>query len=202
MTPEQKQQNLLKHVGFLCDKLNEKGILDILPNYAGGFDENKWSVDPNYPNATFLGGICGNKKAFNFLKHNGYLDKGICWDCGEEPIPNTYTFTDGYDSSIRYFICTHCSNKGRSVQKALGVNKSSNCYIATVCYGDINALEVQYLRNFRDNNLSLTKTGRFFISLYYAVSPYIAKKLKHQKAVTTFIRIFVLDPIVYYISNS
>lgn len=202
MTPEQKQQNLLKHVVFLCDKLNEKGILDVMPNHSGDLEENNWFVDPKYPNATFLGGICGNTKAFNFLKQNGYLDKGICWDCGEEPIPNKNTFTDAYDSSIKFFICDTCYNRGRNIQKALGANKSSNCYIATVCYGDINAIEVQYLRNFRDYNLSTTKTGRFFIKLYYVLSPFIAKKLKHQKALSTFIRIYILDPIVSYISKN
>jgi len=74
--------------------------------------------------------------------------------------------------------------------------KSKGCYIATICYEDRNAIEVQILKEFRDNRLSKTLAGRSFIYCYYSVSPYIAKKLVNTKRLNKFIKVFILDKIV------
>ncbi len=47
-------------------------------------------------------------------------------------------------------------------------NKKLDCFIATVVYGDINAPEVQVLRDFRDNVLEESRIGRTAINLYYS----------------------------------
>jgi len=126
MTTDQKKLNLLKHVDFLCKKLNDNGIFEQIPKHDGSFVEEKWAVYIQQPEVTFLGAICSNKTAFMFLKQNGYLDKGVCWDCGEEPILNKNTFSDNIDSTIQYYICDDCYRKGRSRQNALGLEKNTN----------------------------------------------------------------------------
>ena len=72
---------------------------------------------------------------------------------------------------------------------------SSGCYIATAVYGSYEAPEVLCLRRFRDEVLSITKFGRFFIKLYYHFSPPIAEKLKNAKHINVAVR-RVLDKII------
>lgn len=53
--------------------------------------------------------------------------------------------------------------------------KSSGCYIATAVYGSYDCPQVWTLRRFRDYTLAETWYGRFFIHIYYAVSPTLVK---------------------------
>lgn len=191
---ELKHQNLIEHVGLLCKTLNENGIKARIRSTGV---ELEWKVNPRSPASTFLGSICGNKEAFMFLKRNGYIDKDVCWDCGAEPISKKNTFTDRHDSSIQYYICDSCYTKGKITQATGG--KNSNCYIATVCYGDSNASEVQLLRKFRDEKLSHSSIGMAFINFYYRISPYVSKQLEGRTKLNTTIRRHVLDRIVKFI---
>jgi hypothetical protein len=54
-------------------------------------------------------------------------------------------------------------------------NSKSGCYVATAVYGSYDCPEVWTLRRYRDYSLASTWYGRFFISLYYAISPTIVK---------------------------
>jgi hypothetical protein len=56
----------------------------------------------------------------------------------------------------------------------------SGCYIATMVYGSYEAPEVWVLRRFRDNVLSRSRGGRWFIQWYYSWSPqFVAKYSKY-----------------------
>jgi len=70
-----------------------------------------------------------------------------------------------------------------SIEQAVGISTSSEsseggCLIATATYGSEMALEVQQLREIRDNSLLQTKSGtqfmQYFNDVYYSFSPYIA----------------------------
>ena len=56
-----------------------------------------------------------------------------------------------------------------------GIRKKRGCYIATCVYKSYDCAEVWTLRRFRDNTLSQIWYGRFFIRIYYAVSPILVK---------------------------
>lgn len=43
-----------------------------------------------------------------------------------------------------------------------------NCFVATAIYGDINAPQIKILRNFRDNKLLKSRSGRTVVNLYYS----------------------------------
>ena len=58
-------------------------------------------------------------------------------------------------------------------------NGKSGCYIATAVYGSYTCSEVMALRHYRDDYLDKSGIGRFFIKVYYAVSPTLAKRIKH-----------------------
>lgn len=54
-------------------------------------------------------------------------------------------------------------------------NSSGGCYIATAVYGSYDCPAVWTLRRFRDVTLSKTWYGRFFIWLYYSISPILTR---------------------------
>ena len=54
-----------------------------------------------------------------------------------------------------------------------------NCYIATAVYGSYDCPEVWTLRRYRDAYLAKTWCGKYFISFYYYISPFLVKKLYH-----------------------
>lgn len=53
--------------------------------------------------------------------------------------------------------------------------KKAGCYIATCVYNSYDCPQVWTLRRFRDNTLAETWYGRFFIRVYYAISPILVK---------------------------
>ena len=53
--------------------------------------------------------------------------------------------------------------------------KKQGCYIATCVYGSYDCPQVWTLRRYRDYYLSSTWFGRFFIQIYYRVSPILVK---------------------------
>ena len=69
------------------------------------------------------------------------------------------------------------------------------CYIATAVYGSYEAPEVLLLRKFRDTVLKKYAIGKIFISFYYFVSPFVAKKIQHKKRINGAIR-WCLDKLV------
>ncbi|WP_445722690.1 CFI-box-CTERM domain-containing protein [Flavobacterium sp.] len=78
-------------------------------------------------------------------------------------------------------------------------NSNPNCYIATLAYGDINHPNVELFRNFRDNKLRKTISGKIFIKIYYLISPQTVKILKPFNKINSLIK-KVLDFIIIKIS--
>lgn len=52
---------------------------------------------------------------------------------------------------------------------------SQGCYIATCVYGSYDCPQVWTLRRFRDDILASTIAGRWFIRIYYTISPTLVK---------------------------
>jgi hypothetical protein len=75
------------------------------------------------------------------------------------------------------------------------VNNNDGCYIATMVYGNYDHPQVLILRQFRDDVLSKSKIGKWFIKTYYFYSPKMVEKLQHNKTINTFIR-KILNQIV------
>ena len=63
-----------------------------------------------------------------------------------------------------------------------------SCYIATVCYGDINAKEIIAFRRYRDLCLTEHLMGRISIQVYYFFSPYIAARMKSHNKLNNYIK--------------
>ena len=186
----QKFSNVEEYYQFLCDKLNEQGFKE---NWCN--ELVPWEVRDS---STFLSNLTANRElefhAYKFLKDNGFFNMGICPRCGAPLKIAKYNFTSGFNSNINYPICDDCYNSGRR----MSINPASDkkgCYIATVCYGDFNAPEVMVFRQYRDNVLSKNFLGRFFIALYYSISPSISNYLKGKETLNYKIKVFFLDKI-------
>ena len=185
--------NALNDVGVVMDKFtnrqftpeNLETITELLQNYVvRSLDyftllDNKWLVnrgrcpytgqriDNSFPSWSFM----NNRRVY--LSHEGF--KIMKKEADEE-----------YERI--YGTPRPAQNNSNS--------KTGGCYIATVCYGSETAPEVISLKKFRDEILSKSLFGRLFIKLYYALSPYIAEKMKNKNRLNNIVRSKLLDKIV------
>ena len=111
-------------------------------------------------------------------------------------------------SYIRYWQTASSTSSSTSSQRSTTTStpKSTNsssgggCYIATMAYGSYEHPQVLELRRFRDEVLSKTILGRWFIKTYYFISPKLVALLKNKKKINSFIRI-ILDYFVKQIKK-
>lgn len=75
------------------------------------------------------------------------------------------------------------------------------CFIATACYGSVYASEVVLLQDYRDRVLLKSKGGRAFVRFYYAVSPPLASVIARSEALRSWVRHYVVAPIVRRVSR-
>lgn len=75
-------------------------------------------------------------------------------------------------------------------------NKGGGCFIATACYGDYDAPEVQILRRYRDNKLLTNGFGKLFVAFYYSISPFFATIISKSDRLKNIVRQYLIQPIV------
>ena len=73
------------------------------------------------------------------------------------------------------------------------------CFIATAAYGTPMAGEIQILRDFRDKYLVTNPPGRLFVSVYYRISPPVARFIADHDSLRTGIRLG-LAPVLWLAS--
>ena len=77
--------------------------------------------------------------------------------------------------------------------------RKHDCFVATAVYGDINAPEVQVLRDFRDNVLMNNGLGRIVVDLYYSgMGERVADAVKRRASYLIPIIKSGLDKLVQY----
>ncbi len=110
-----------------------------------------------------------------------------CGNCG-----NTFYMNEDQNKS-----CPKCGK----VAKGPKSNKSNDCFIATAAYGTPFAEEIQVLRNWRDKCLIKKDLGKFFVKIYYWLSPSISNVIKSNDNLRKLTRA-LLNPIVKYFKKS
>ena len=93
---------------------------------------------------------------------------------------------------IDQFAIDHAQNNVKSTEK---------CFIATACYQNGDALEVDLFRNYRDEHLMQYATGRWFVRAYYVFSPSLANLLSTSPRLKHLVRNYVLKPMLQFILN-
>lgn len=95
------------------------------------------------------------------------------------------------------------ANEARSEvlqQHGLAQRSGGGCFIATAAYGTPIADEINTLRRFRNDGLQPNRLGRHLVTLYYDVSPRLARVIAQSEGMRAFIRL-VLKPIVSYFKS-
>lgn len=87
------------------------------------------------------------------------------------------------------------------IESGMKGGRESSCFIATAVYGSYDAPEVIIFRKFRDEQLGKYRLGRFFIKLYYRLSPPVANRLGSYPRVMFLVR-KILDAFATRIVNS
>lgn len=124
--------------------------------------------------------------------------------------PNTTQFTDttvasattytyrvrAFAAAVGYSDYTTSAPITITTQSAGGGGGGGGCFIATAAYGSALHPKVVLLRQFRDQYLMTTPLGRWFVKLYYRVSPPLARVIAANETLRTIVRIG-LAPVVW-----
>ena len=192
-----------QYVKSICDSLNEAGFRT--PIYNLSF------IPENISSITELleGSVVFSSDKYEYLSQRGLVNTGRCPFTGESINSSSPSYTF-FERKI------YVSKKGHEImqkeseveyEKATGKPKLSmpvsggGCYIATVCYGNPHALEVESLRIFRDRFLMRRPFGRGFVKLYYATSSCIANILGKINWLNKFIKVVILERIIKIIKK-
>lgn len=99
-----------------------------------------------------------------------------------------YTTNRNSLSSLKTQLANVNTGSSRSTSSSSSSGSSGGCYIATMAYGNYDHPQVMILRQFRDDVLSKSQFGKWFIRTYYFYSPKLVEKLKNKKTINTLIR--------------
>jgi len=192
-----------QYVQDICNALNDVGV--VMDKFT-----NRQFTPENLETITDLlqNYVVRSLDYFTLLDNKGLVNRGRCPYTGQR-IDNSFP-SWSFMNNRRVYL----SHEGFKIMKKEAdeeyeriygtprpVQNNSNsktggCYIATVCYGSETAPEVISLKKFRDEILSKSLFGRLFIKIYYALSPYIAEKMKNKNRLNNIIRSKLLDKIV------
>jgi hypothetical protein len=75
------------------------------------------------------------------------------------------------------------------------------CFIATAAYGTPMAKEIDVLREWRDESLLKSKSGKLFVDTYYIISPPIANGISKSKSMRAVTR-KLLNPFVHFFDKN
>ena len=87
-------------------------------------------------------------------------------------------------------------------QEYIYTNNNGSCFIATLCYEDINHRDIVTLRIFRDNHLSDKTIGKIFIFSYYTFGPIFIPIFKKNNNLRRFFKLIVLRNIILIIRKN
>jgi len=93
-----------------------------------------------------------------------------------------YLVSKGAKTNVRNnFNLTPMDFARKNGKENLLPSSGGGCYIATYVYGSYNCPEVWTLRRYRDGKLTASWLGRWFIRIYYAMSPRIVDLFGKKK---------------------
>jgi hypothetical protein len=166
---------------------------------ATGITTTSASVSMKYD----VGGFSPVEVRFAYRKSSGSVWSYTDWV--SQSADGTYTASlTGLSSNTEYDFkaeLKYTSNVIESIILQFLTSKSSlppsqGCFIATAAYGTPTAVQIDVLREFRDEVLLKSTVGSQFVSLYYRFSPPIADFIAGNDLLRTLVRELLVDPIV------
>jgi len=194
------------------DKEISKAV-QVLQTIKDAYETNKAKI-----NAEVLSMPLGYNQSINWSKVNEMIESSLDWDKVVElilkvipqknidKIKNTNkpsqiseykTLADFVISKLNYsqinkvkYICYWKEvSPIWSATKNIATKKTKDaCYIATMAYGHYDHPQVLTLRQFRDEVLTKSEFGKWFIKTYYYYSPKMVEKMQNKKVLNTLIR--------------
>jgi len=142
------------------------------------------------------GGLFGEE--WDSIYDQGLLENDFCAWCGNDEIITGYSRNPSFSSRGAYVtICDDCYNEATSGGSVTTQNTlKSGCFIATAAFENPNHPNIILLKSFRDNQLSRYCLGRFFIRLYYFISPPIAKIIARNDVIRSFVKNKIINNLV------
>ena len=104
-------------------------------------------------------------------------------------------FCQSCEKGFTHWRCPDC-NTDNPVNTSLTTLNKGGCFIATAVYGTPYAEEVVILKTYRDNFLLNRLIGRFFVGIYYRISPYFARRISKSEILKEMIRIGIIVPLI------
>jgi hypothetical protein len=95
---------------------------------------------------------------------------------------------------------TNGSTSGSSEPGSSAGGGGGGCFIATAAYGSYLHPKVAELRAFRDQYLMTNAPGRFFVSIYYRLSPPVADLIAQHEWLKAGVRVLLL-PLIFAVEN-
>ncbi|MBL7166675.1 MAG: hypothetical protein ISS55_09360 [Dehalococcoidales bacterium] len=144
------------------------------------------AVDVSFAYGVTQGGPYGNETAAQILDAVGSFAANIT----------------GLQSNATYYFRVKGTTNGVTAYGAeesfttLAPPPTEGCFIATASYGTDTAIELDTLREFRDEVLKRNSLGAEFVSLYYRLSPPIAEFISQHSVLRAVVREGFVDPIV------
>ena len=100
----------------------------------------------------------------------------------------------GADQAL-FWVCNDCKSK------YFEGSGGGGCFIATACCGSADCSQVIELKRFRDDVLLNTRLGRTLVTLYYRLSPPVARLLQRSRLMRRFIKWALIDPVTKIVTR-
>ena len=136
-----------------------------------------------------------------------------CVGCGRpiaeaRPTPSTGTTCPNCKRAVQPVVtsvgggsCSVGSRETWTCPACKTVMHRKGCFVASSTYGDEDAVEVRFLRAFRDEVLKKSRLGRFLVHVYYLLGPYAARVVEEVPG-AKFVARSLLDRVVEKIETS
>tara|TARA_Y100001958_G_C21055338_1_gene420037 strand:- start:77 stop:715 length:639 start_codon:yes stop_codon:yes gene_type:complete len=157
--------------------------------------KNRDQINKKYPDLIIVWGDETVDEMVENIRKNENEAAGVFllyWTCLNTAFPqklkDVYSSLNKYPSIIKK-LKPLINKMDPEMKKRLGV-KSGGCFIATATMGSYNHPLVLDLREFRDTRLNKFKFGKYFIKIYYKLSPPISSLISKS---------ILLRKVFYYI---
>lgn len=162
------------------------GQIEAYAKYSGGFEKGYI-----YPQASFPIIFCW----YNDQLPKGKLIKNVIVKYQEEneEVKEEFVYPNSSTKIMEEKAYERYQEKKR---------RKSGCFIATAVYGTPSALEIDVLRDFRDEFLLKNRVGEKFVNFYYRISPSIANFISKHCLLKFILRELFIGPIVKIIKVS
>lgn len=145
---------------------------------SGGSVTEPGEGEFTYEAGTVVGLVAAPDTGYRFVRWTGDVDH----IADVESMGITISMEDNYSITTN-FVAVGWYSIGDSLPVP-----SVGCFIATAAYGTPMAEEIQVLREFRDEYLLTNPVGESLVSLYYRVSPPIAKFITDHPTLKPIVR--------------